>query len=148
LAVERADVADELRAEGLRVTAPRVAVLAGLREHGEHLPVDEIVERVRVRLHAVSLQAVYNGLAALAGAGLVRRVEPAGRRALFEARVGDNHHHVVCRLCGALTDVDCVMGEAPCLEPSDTGGFLIDEAEVTFWGLCPGCQKTDREASL
>lgn len=134
-------MATELRSAGLRVTAQRVAVLATLREHGGHLPVDQIVEQVRQRLHAVSAQAVYNALAALTDADLVRRIEPAGSAALFEARVGDNHHHIVCRRCGTVGDIDCVVGGAPCLDPSNAAGFVVDEAEVTFWGLCPACQK-------
>ncbi len=135
------DITAELRDAGLRVTAQRAAVLAVLREHRGHLAVDQIVEQGRARLPAVSAQAVYNALAALTEAELVRRIEPAGSPALFEARAGDNHHHIVCRRCGAVGDVDCVTGSAPCLDPSNAGGFLVDEAEVTFWGLCPACQK-------
>jgi Fur family transcriptional regulator, stress-responsive regulator len=130
---------DRLRAAGLRVTAPRRAVLDVLDEGG-HLGVDEIAERVRERLGSVSTQAVYDVLGALVLAGLARRIEPAGSPALFEARVGDNHHHVVCRGCGEIADVDCAVGEAPCLDPSQAHGYELDEAEVTFWGLCPACQ--------
>ena len=140
-----ADVAEELRSAGLRVTAQRVAVLSVLREHRGHLPVDQIVDQVRGRLQAVSAQAVYNALAALAEADLVRRIEPAGSAALFEARVGDNHHHIVCRRCGAVGDVDCAVGGAPCLDPSSAAGYVVDEAEVTFWGLCPACQKKSHQ---
>lgn len=111
-------------------------VLAG----GGHLEVDEITRQVRHRLDSVSTQAVYDVLGALSRAGLARRIEPAGSPARYEARAGDNHHHVVCRGCGAVADVDCAVGEAPCLDPRATHGFEIDEAEVTFWGLCPGCQ--------
>ena len=128
-----------LRDHGLRVTRPRIAVLEVLAEGG-HFEVDEIANRVRGRLETVSMQAVYDVLGALARVGLARRIEPAGSPALYERRVGDNHHHVVCRGCGAIGDVDCAVGEAPCLEPSNTHGFVIDEAEVTFWGLCPTCQ--------
>jgi Fe2+ or Zn2+ uptake regulation protein len=134
------DPAERLRAAGLRVTAPRLAVLAVLSEGG-HLGVDEVAARVRDRLGSVSTQAVYDVLAALAQAGLARHVEPAGSPALYEARVGDNHHHIVCRVCGATADVDCAVGERPCLDPSQTHGFVLDEAEVTYWGLCPQCQQ-------
>jgi len=128
-----------LRRSGLRVTRPRLAVLEVLAEGG-HLDVDEITTRVRGRLDSVSTQAVYDVLGALSRAGLARRIEPAGSPALYESRVGDNHHHVVCRGCGAIADVDCAVGHAPCLEPSASLGFEVDEAEVTFWGLCPLCQ--------
>jgi Fur family transcriptional regulator, stress-responsive regulator len=130
---------DLLRAAGLRVTRPRLAVLDVLRDGG-HLEVDEIANRVRARLDSVSTQAVYDVLGALSRAGLARRIEPAGSPALYEARVGDNHHHLVCRGCGVITDVDCVVGRAPCLDPNNAHGFEVDEAEVTFWGLCPTCQ--------
>jgi Fur family ferric uptake transcriptional regulator len=132
-------VEEQLRSRGLRVTRPRLAVLEVL-EAGGHLEVDDIATRVRARLDSVSVQAIYDVLGALARAGLARRIEPAGSPARYEARTGDNHHHIVCRGCGMVTDVDCAVGEAPCLEPSDTHGFELDEAEVTFWGLCPACQ--------
>jgi Fur family transcriptional regulator, stress-responsive regulator len=128
-----------LRASGLRVTAPRLAVLVALRSR-PHSDTDTIIGLVRQDLGAVSAQAVYNVLAALVGVGLVRRIEPAGSPARYEVRVGDNHHHIVCRACGATTDVDCAVGKRPCLTPSETGGYVLDEAEVTFWGLCPDCQ--------
>ncbi|HLT10119.1 MAG TPA: Fur family transcriptional regulator [Micromonosporaceae bacterium] len=128
-----------LRQHGLRVTRPRVAVLEVLGEGG-HLEVDEIATRVRARLDSVSTQAVYDVLGALARGGLARKIEPAGSPARYERRAGDNHHHLVCRRCGTVVDVDCVVGHAPCLEPSSEHGFVIDEAEVTFWGLCPSCQ--------
>ena len=130
---------EQLRARGLRVTRPRLAVLEVLGGGG-HLEVDEIVNQVRGRLDSVSVQAVYDVLGALARAGLARRIEPAGSPARYEARTGDNHHHVVCRGCGTVEDVDCAVGAAPCLDPSDAHGFELDEAEVTFWGLCPACQ--------
>jgi Fur family transcriptional regulator, stress-responsive regulator len=130
---------DLLRSHGLRVTRPRLAVLEILTAGG-HLEVDEIAKQVRERLSSVSTQAVYDVLGALSRAGLARRLEPAGSPALYESRAGDNHHHVVCRGCGAVADVDCVIGDAPCLDPSHAHGFEIDEAEVTFWGLCPTCQ--------
>jgi Fur family transcriptional regulator, stress-responsive regulator len=128
-----------LRAHGLRVTRPRLAVLDVL-DRGGHLEVDEIAVRVRRRLDTVSTQAVYDVLGALARVGLARRIEPAGSPALYERRAGDNHHHVVCRGCGRVADVDCAVGEAPCMDPSAAQGFVVDEAEVTFWGLCPTCQ--------
>jgi Fur family transcriptional regulator, stress-responsive regulator len=130
--------ADELRGAGLRVTAARVALLETVRE-GDHLGVEAIAAGVRGRIGHVSLQAVYEALHALTAAGLVRRIEPVGSPARFEGRVGDNHHHVVCRSCGVVADVDCAVGEAPCLTASGDHGFSIDEAEVVYWGLCPGC---------
>jgi Fe2+ or Zn2+ uptake regulation protein len=132
------NAAEELRGAGLRVTAARVALLDTVR-NGDHLGVEEIATRVRVRVGHISLQAVYEALHALTAAGLIRRIEPAGSPARFEGRVGDNHHHVVCRSCGALADVDCAVGEVPCLTASDDHGFAIDEAEVVYWGLCPDC---------
>jgi len=131
-----------LRAAGLRVTAPRLAVFGVLddaRDAGGHLTAAEVAEAARRRTDGVSTQAVYDCLEALAGAGLVRRIEPAGRPALFEARVGDNHHHLVCRGCGRTVDVDCTHGAAPCLAPDVDHGFVVDEAEVVFWGLCRAC---------
>jgi len=125
---------------GLRVTKPRLAVLDILSQGG-HLEVDEITQQARTQLDSVSTQAIYDVLGALARAGLARRIEPAGSPALYEARTGDNHHHIVCRACGAIADVDCAVGSAPCLDPSQTHGFLVDEAEVTYWGLCPACSE-------
>ena len=130
----------QLRATGLRVTRPRIAVLDVLTKGG-HLEVEEITRQVRERLDSVSVQAVYDVIGALSRAGLARRIEPAGSPARFEARVGDNHHHIVCRSCGTIEDVDCVVGERPCLDPGTGHGFEVDEAEVTFWGLCPTCQQ-------
>jgi Fur family ferric uptake transcriptional regulator len=138
--------ADRLAAAGLRVTAPRVAVLDAVGA-GEHLDVDAIARRVRDRLGSVSTQAVYDVLRALTSAGMLRRIEPAGSPARYENRVADNHHHLACRSCGTVVDVDCVIGAAPCLEPADSAGFLIDEAEVTFWGLCPNCVRASRSAA-
>lgn len=129
-----------LRRGRLRTTAVRLSVLHALSRH-PHADTDTVAREVREELGAVSTQAVYNVLAALLEAGLVRRIEPAGSVALYELRVGDNHHHVVCRLCAAVTDVDCVVNRRPCLTPSETHGYLLDEAEVTFWGLCPACQE-------
>jgi Fe2+/Zn2+ uptake regulation proteins len=134
-----------LRSRGLRVTRPRLAVLEVLDEGG-HFDVDQIAQRVRARLDSVSTQAIYDVLNALARVGLARRIEPAGSPALYERRTGDNHHHVVCRGCGAVADIDCVVGGAPCLDPSTPPpGFVIDEAEVTFWGLCAACQAAEPE---
>jgi Fur family transcriptional regulator, stress-responsive regulator len=132
------DVLGALRAAGLRVTMPRQAVLTWLAGH-PHSTADAIGAGVRERAGTVSLQAVYDVLAACTAAGLVRRIEPAGHSARFERRVGDNHHHLVCRSCGRTEDVDCVVGERPCLTPIDERGFTVDEAEVVFWGLCPAC---------
>ena len=130
--------AEELRGAGLRVTAARVALLETVRD-GDHLGVEAITSGVRDRIGHISLQAVYDALYALTEAGLIRRLEPAGSPTRFEGRIGDNHHHVVCRSCGVVADVDCAVGEAPCLTASDDGGFSIDEAEVIYWGLCPDC---------
>jgi Fe2+ or Zn2+ uptake regulation protein len=131
-------IADELRGAGLRVTAARAALLETVRD-GDHLGVEAIASGVRDRIGHISLQAVYEALHALTAAGLVRRIEPDGRPARFEGRVADNHHHVVCRSCGAVADVDCAVGEAPCLTASDDHGFSVDEAQVIYWGLCPDC---------
>jgi Fur family transcriptional regulator, stress-responsive regulator len=128
-----------LRDAGLRVTAPRLAVLSSVREL-DHPDVDDVVRAARLRLGAVSTQAVYDVLRVFEEAGLVRRIEPAGSPVRYETRVGDNHHHLVCRRCGVVADVDCVVGHAPCLEPVSDAGFVVDEADVTFWGICPGCQ--------
>ena len=127
-----------LRGVALRVTRPRVAVLSAVHDH-PHADTDSIIGIVREGLGGVSHQAVYDVLRALTATGLLRRIEPAGSVARYEARVGDNHHHVVCRSCGAVADVDCAVGEAPCLTASDDHGFTIDEAEVIYWGLCPDC---------
>jgi Fur family transcriptional regulator, stress-responsive regulator len=137
--------ADRLRSAGLRVTSARLAILDAVRT-GDHPGTEEVARLARERVGHVTLQAVYEALSALAAAGLVRRIEPAGSPARYESRVGDNHHHIVCRGCGAVADVDCVIGHAPCLEPAASAGFVIDEAEVTFWGLCPRCQVPGRAA--
>lgn len=127
-----------LRGAGLRVTRPRLAVLAAVHDH-PHADTDSIIGVVRAELGEVSHQAVYDVLRALAAAGLVRRIQPNGSVARYEARVGDNHHHVVCRVCGAIADVDCAVDFTPCLTASDDRGFVVDEAEVIYWGLCPRC---------
>jgi Fur family transcriptional regulator, stress-responsive regulator len=131
-------IAEELRGAGLRVTAARVALLETVRS-GDHLDAEAIATGVRDRVGHVSLQAVYEALHALTHAGLIRRIEPAGSPTRYEGRVMDNHHHLVCRSCGTVADVDCATGEAPCLTASDDHGFSIDEAEVVYWGLCPDC---------
>ncbi|MGD9959133.1 Fur family transcriptional regulator [Nocardioides sp.] len=130
-----------LREAALRVTRPRVAVLAAVYEH-PHADTDAIIGVVRTQLGEVSHQAVYDVLRALTAADLVRRIQPSGSVARYESRVGDNHHHVVCRTCGAIADVDCAVSATPCLTASDDHGFAIDEAEVTYWGVCPACSTT------
>ncbi|MCF6391083.1 transcriptional repressor [Mycobacterium sp. MBM] len=127
-----------LREASLRVTRPRVAVLAAVARH-PHADTDSLIRAVRAELPEVSHQTVYDSLNALTAAGLVRRIQPSGSVARYESRVGDNHHHVVCRSCGVIADVDCAVGEAPCLTAADDHGFAIDEAEVIYWGLCPEC---------
>jgi Fur family ferric uptake transcriptional regulator len=127
-----------LRGAALRVTAPRIAVLTAVHDH-PHFDTDSILGLVRETLGAVSHQAVYDVLRALTSAGLLRRIQPMGSVARYETRVGDNHHHLVCRSCGVIADVDCAVGEAPCLTASDDNGFVLDEAEVIYWGLCPDC---------
>jgi Fe2+ or Zn2+ uptake regulation protein len=131
----------------MRVTSTRIAVYEELVGHG-HCDAESIAARVAERLGGVSRQTVYDALGTLCEIGLARRIEPAGfPSALYESRVADNHHHVVCRSCGTIADIDCVTGSAPCLDSSDTHGFVVDEAEVTFWGLCPACQAAEREGS-
>jgi Fur family transcriptional regulator, stress-responsive regulator len=132
------DFAARLRAVPLRVTRPRLAVLAALRDH-RHVDTDTVIALVRSAHPTVSHQAVYDVLRVLTDAGLVRRIQPAGATARYESRVGDNHHHVVCRSCGAIADVDCAVGHTPCLTASDDHGFVVDEAEVVYWGTCPEC---------
>jgi Fe2+ or Zn2+ uptake regulation protein len=127
-----------LRHASLRVTRPRVAVLQAVHDQ-PHADTDSIIGAARHALGGVSHQAVYDVLEALTTAGLVRRFHPRGTVARYEARTGDNHHHVVCRTCGVIADVDCAVGEAPCLEASNDSGFQIDEAEVIYWGRCPEC---------
>ncbi|MEV0561002.1 Fur family transcriptional regulator [Dactylosporangium sp. CA-152071] len=132
------DFEAQLRAASLRVTKPRLAVLAALHEH-RHVDTDTVITLVRAEHPMVSHQAVYDVLRALTDAGLVRRIEPAGSTARYESRVADNHHHVVCRSCGAIADVDCAAGHVPCLTASDDHGYVVDEAEVVYWGTCPDC---------
>lgn len=127
-----------LRGCALRVTRPRIAVLGAVYAH-PHADTDSILSTVRQDVPTVSHQAVYDSLHTLTAAGLVRRIQPPGSVARYESRVGDNHHHAVCRSCGAIADVDCAVGDVPCLTPSEDHGFVIDEAEVVYWGLCPDC---------
>ena len=135
------DLERMVRGAGLRVTRPRLAVLSAVYNH-PHADTDSIIRAVTEDLGEVSHQAVYDVLRALTGAGLLRRIQPSGSVARYESRVGDNHHHVVCRSCGAIADVDCAVGAAPCLTASDDHGFAIDEAEVTYWARCPECVAT------
>ena len=135
---ETAELERMLRTAGLRVTRPRLAVLDAVHTH-PHVDTDALIGAARARVGAVSHQAVYDVLRVLTDKGLVRRIQPQGSVARYEARVGDNHHHLVCRSCGTIVDVDCTVGAAPCLGPSDDAGFVVDEAEVVFWGRCPTC---------
>jgi Fe2+ or Zn2+ uptake regulation protein len=140
-ATVHASLQESLRGAGLRVTASRLAVLLSVQGAGQHRDVEAISDAARKQLGTLSIQAVYDNLHILEEAGLVRRIQPSGHPARYEARVGDNHHHVVCRRCGMTADVDCAVGHAPCLEPSADHGFVVQEAEVIFWGLCPQCQQ-------
>ncbi|TQO20253.1 Fur family ferric uptake transcriptional regulator [Rhodoglobus vestalii] len=137
--VTDAALAETLRESGLKVTGPRLAVLNALAVH-PHANADTIFTKILPALPGTSLQAVYGVLSALTAAGLLRKIEPAGSSALYERRTGDNHHHLVCTECSAVRDVDCVVGEAPCLTPSQAGGFVLHTAEVNFWGVCADCQ--------
>lgn len=139
-----AELTRRLRDRGLRLTSQRLAVLAAIEAHPAHPDAVTIARSVRRRVGSISTQSVYNVLDDLTLAGLIRRIEPAGSAARYETRVGDNHHHVVCRSCAATMDVDCVVGHGPCLTPSSKHGFLVDEAEVTFWGLCRPCRRKRR----
>ncbi|CKI53414.1 Fur family transcriptional regulator [Mycolicibacterium smegmatis] len=134
-----------LRSAGMRVTRPRIAVLRAVYAH-PHADTDTVIRAVREDLPEVSHQAVYDSLHALDAARLVRRIQPSGSVARYESRVGDNHHHVVCRTCGDIADVDCAVGDAPCLAASDHHGYAIDEAEVIYWGTCPACAQDPHRA--
>lgn len=138
----RAILARRLHEKGLRLTSQRLAVLSAIEAHPDHPDAAAIAKAARRGAGSISTQAVYNALEVLTGAGLIRRIEPAGSPALYETRVGDNHHHLVCRSCRATADVDCVVGHGPCLKPSASHGFVVDEAEVTFWGLCRRCSRS------
>ena len=133
-----ADPAELLRQHGLQVTAQRLAVLRAVTGH-PHVTADGVADAVRAEIGAISLQSVYDALSVLVGEGIIRRIQPAGSPARFEARVGDNHHHLICRVCGRVVDVDCAVGFAPCLTAADDMGYEIDEAEVAYWGRCPEC---------
>ena len=143
---DAADLERALRAAGLRVTRPRLAVLDAVHA-SPHVDTEALIAAARARLGAVSHQAVYDVLSALTERDLVRRIQPQGSVARYEARVGDNHHHLVCRSCGAISDVDCATGETPCLTPSGGAGFLVAEAEVIYWGRCPACAATPATSS-
>lgn len=138
----RTDAEELLRSASLRVTRPRVAVLLAAHDR-PHADTETLIGAVRDSMGPVSHQAVYDVLRVLTDAGLLRRIQPAGSVARYEARVGDNHHHAVCRSCGAITDVDCAVGHTLCLTPSDDAGFTVDEAEVTYWGQCPNCTSSN-----
>ena len=135
------DFSELLRQQGVQVTAQRLAVLRAVASH-PHCTADEVAERVRNEIGAISRQAVYDALGTLVDKHLIRRIQPAGSAALYEDRVGDNHHHIICRICGQTTDVDCAVGETPCLTAADNSGYLIEEAEVIYWGTCPDCQSS------
>jgi Fur family ferric uptake transcriptional regulator len=135
-----------LRQRGLHVTAQRLAVLRAVSRH-PHVTADAVANLVRREIGAISLQSVYDALALLAAEGLVRRIQPAGSPALFEDRVGDNHHHLICRDCGRVVDIDCAVGAAPCLAAVEHKGYEIDEAEVAYWGRCPDCLSKSRKTS-
>ena len=141
-----ADTAEILRQHGIHVTAQRVAVLRAVSRQ-PHITADRVAEIVRADIGAISLQSVYDALAMLVDERLIRRIQPAGSPARFEDRVGDNHHHLICRICGRVVDIDCAVGAAPCLEAVDDKGYEIDEAEVAYWGRCPDCQKKSRARS-
>lgn len=136
------DPTQVLRERGVQVTAQRLAVLRAVSGH-PHVTADGVAEVARAEIGAISRQSVYDALNVLVGAGLLRRIQPVGSPARFEDRVGDNHHHLICRDCGRVVDVDCAVGSAPCLTASDDSGYQIDEAEVAFWGRCPDCQDRD-----
>ena len=140
------DAAALLRERGIQVTAQRLAVLRAVAGQ-PHITADAVAEVVRTGIGAISLQSVYDALALLVSEGLIRRIQPSGSPARFEDRVGDNHHHLICRTCGRVVDVDCAVGSAPCLEPRSARGYEIDEAEVAYWGRCPDCLKQSRAAA-
>ena len=140
------DPAELLRQRGIQVTAQRLAVLRAVSAQ-PHISADAVAEAVRTEIGAISLQSVYDALGLLVSEGLVRRIQPAGSPARYEDRVGDNHHHLICRVCGRVVDIDCAVGSAPCLTASDDRGFEIDEAEVAYWGRCPECVAHGRATS-
>jgi len=145
-AVASTDPAELLRRHGVQVTAQRLAVLQAVSRR-PHATADEIVEIVRAEIGAVSRQAVYDALGTLTDKSLLRRIQPARSPARYEDRIDDNHHHLVCRACGTTVDVDCAVGTRPCLEAADDHGYIVDEAEVIYWGICPSCQRPNRQAA-
>lgn len=140
------DPVNLMRDRGIQVTAQRLAVMRAVAAQ-PHCTADDIAEAVRREIGAISRQAVYDAVNLLVDRGMIRRIEPAGSPARFEDRVGDNHHHVICRTCGRTADVDCAAGQAPCLDAASDSGFRVDEAEVIFWGTCPACLSLEREAA-
>jgi Fur family ferric uptake transcriptional regulator len=140
------DPAERIRQQGYRVTAQRLAVLRAVATH-PHLTAEDVVEAVAADIGAISRRTVYDAVAALSEMGLLRRIQPAGSAARYEDRVGDNHHHLICRSCGDMVDVDCAVGSRPCLSASDEAGYAIDEAEVIYWGHCPRCRADGRHRS-
>jgi Fe2+ or Zn2+ uptake regulation protein len=140
-----ADLADLLRERGIQVTAQRLAVLRAVSAE-PHITAEAVADTVRSEIGTISLQSVYDALAVLVAEGLIRRIQPAGSAARFEDRVGDNHHHLICRVCGRVVDVECAVGAAPCLTAADDRGYEIDEAEVAYWGRCPDCVSRARTA--
>jgi Fur family ferric uptake transcriptional regulator len=143
---ESVDTGALLRRHGMQVTAQRLAVLRAVSER-PHSTADDIYRIVRAEIGAISCQAVYNALAALTGKSLLRRIQPAGSAARYENRVGDNHHHLICRSCSRMSDVDCAVGDTPCLTAADDSGYEIDEAEVVYWGRCPQCVAATADSS-
>jgi len=139
----RVDPARTLREHGVQVTAQRLAVLRAVSGR-PHSTAEAVAQCVRGEIGAISRQAVYDALAILAEKGIIRRIHPAGSAVLYEDRVGDNHHHLICRSCGRTVDVDCAVGDTPCLNPADASGYAVDEAEVIYWGTCPQCLAADR----
>jgi Fur family ferric uptake transcriptional regulator len=140
------DPADLLRQHGIQVTAQRLAVLRAVSAE-PHITADAVAEAVRAEIGAISIQSVYDALGVLVAEGIVRRIQPAGSAARFEDRVGDNHHHLICRICGRVVDIDCAVGTAPCLRALDPRGYEIDEAEVAYWGRCPQCRAKPRKTA-
>ena len=143
MAIEAVDL---FRQHGIQITAQRLAVFRAVSSQ-PHITADAVAEVVRAEIGAISLQSVYDALGVLVAEGLIRRIQPAGSPARFEDRVGDNHHHLICRICGRLVDVDCAVGSAPCLTAVDDRGYEIDEAEVAYWGRCPDCQRQPQDRS-
>lgn len=143
---EQQSVEDQLRAEGLNVTAQRIAIMHAVSAH-PHSAAEDILEMVRTEIGSISKQATYDSLGVLADKGLIRRIQPAGSPARFEDRVGDNHHHLICRTCSVMFDIDCAVGDTPCLVADDNHGFEIDEAEVIYWGHCPKCLAAQAKAA-